>query len=194
MDGESKELVPTPIEEAPRKGRRKKKEEPKEGLALKKWGLFFFVLSCISVALVAASLALPFFIAIFGIVSVIAWLAVVAVISIFTIGLVWTIDEVKTMNSNWMAFNNWLFNSTEAVANTAAKAIPILSIVGGVILLVTWLFVILGIATDKNRKKYYRGLIIALGVLTLAFIAIAIISIIINSNVQSTIGSSSSIH
>ena len=194
MDGESKELVPASIEEAPRKGRRKKKEEPKEGLALKKWGLFFFVLSCISAALVAASLALPFFIAIFGIVSVIAWLAVVAVISIFTIGLVWTIDEVKTMNSNWMAFNNWLFNSTEAVANSAAKAIPILSIVGGAILLITWLFMVLGITTDKNRKKHYLGLIIALGIITLVFIAIAIITIIIHSNVQSTIGSSSSIH
>ena len=106
MDEQIKDEVLVPNQEAPKKGRRKRKEEPKEGLALKKWGLFFFVLSCISVALVAASLALPFLIALFGIVSVIAWLAVVAIVSIFTIGLVWTIDEVKTINSNWMAFNS----------------------------------------------------------------------------------------
>ena len=182
MDEQIKGEVLATNQEAPKKGRRKRKEEPKEGLALKKWGLFFFVLSCISVALVAASLALPFLIALFGIVSVIAWLAVVAIISIFTIGLVWTIDEVKAINSNWMAFNNWLFSSTEAVANTAAKAIPILSIVGGVILLITWLFVILGITTDKNRKKYYKGILIALSIITTIYIVLTVITIIIHSN------------
>lgn len=192
MDEENKELAPAPIQEAPKKGRHKKKEEPKEGLAFKKWGLFFFVLACISVALVAASLALPFFIAIFGIVSVIAWLAVVAIISIFTIGLVWTIDEVKTINSNWMSFNNWLFSSTEAVANTAAKAIPVLSIVGGALLLITWLFMIIGLLTDKNRKKYYLSIVIALGVITFVYIAIAVVTIILHSEAMISSGSSSS--
>ena len=57
MDEQIKGEVLATNQEAPKKGRRKRKEEPKEGLALKKWGLFFFVLSCISVALVAASLA-----------------------------------------------------------------------------------------------------------------------------------------
>ena len=173
---------------------KKRKEEPKEGLALKKWGLFFFVLSCIATLLIVASLALPFLIGLFGVASVIAWLAVVAIITIFTIGMIWTVEEAKTINTNWMAFNNWLFSSTETVANTAAKAIPILTIVGGAILAITWLFMIIGFFTDKNRKKYYLGIVIALGVITFVYIAIAVVTIILHSEaIISTTSSSSSI-
>ena len=171
---------------------KKRKEEPKEGLALKKWGLFFFVLSCIATLLIVASLALPFLIGLFGVVSVIAWLAIIAIVTIFTIGMIWTVEEAKTINTNWMAFNNWLFSSTETVANTAAKAIPAISIIGGAILAITWLFMIIGLLTDKNRKKYYKGIVIALGIITFIYIAIAVVTIILHSEAMISTTSSSS--
>ena len=172
---------------------KKRKEEPKEGLALKKWGLFFFVLSCIATLLIVASLVLPFLIGLFGVVSVIAWLAIVAIITLFTVGMIWTVEEARTINTNWMAFNNWLFSSTETVANTAAKAIPAISIIGGAILVIAWLFMIIGLLTDKNRKKYYKGIVIALGVITFVYIAIAVVTIVLHSEAMISTTSSSSI-
>ena len=192
MDEEVKQEV-TPVDEpAPRRGRRKKKEEPKEGKALKGWALFFFIISCIMTGIVAASIALPFFITLFGIVSVICWLAVVAIVTIFTIGMIWLVDGVKEFNAGWMAFNTKLFESSSVIAETAAKAIPVLSIIGGSIVAITWLFMIIGMATDKNRKKFYLAMIITLGVLTLIYITIAIITIVMHQNVPELLGSSSS--
>ena len=124
MDEEIKEEVTPVAEPAPRRGRRKKKEEPKEGKAFKGWALFFFIISCIMTGIVAASIALPFFITLFGIVSVICWLAVVAIVTIFTLGMIWLVDGVKEFNAGWMAFNTQLFESSSVIAETAAKAIP----------------------------------------------------------------------
>ena len=192
MDEEIEEEVTPITEPVPRKGRRQKKEEPKEGKALKGWALAFFVVSCVMTGIVAASIALPFFIVLFGIVSVICWLAIVAIVTIFTIGMIWLNEDVKAINSGWMAFNTQLFESSQAIADVAAKAIPILSIIGGTIVSITWLFMVIGMATDKNRKKFYLAMIITLGVLTLVYITIAIITIIMHSNTPEAIGSSSS--
>ena len=194
MDEQKEVATPQIIEPLPKKGRRNKKEEPKEGKALKSWSLFFFVLSCIMTCIVAASIALPFFIALFGIVSVLCWLLFVVIGSIFTIGMIWLIDGMKDFNTGWMNFNNTLFDSTSAIAETAAKAIPIFSIAGGAIVMITWLFMIIGISTDKNRKKFYTAMLIVLGVLSLVYIAIAIITIVIHANTPEPIGSSSAIY
>lgn len=43
---------------------------------------------------------------------------------------------------------------------------------------------IVGIATDKNRKKYYTAMMIILGVISLLYIAVTILSIIVNANNQ----------
>ena len=194
MDEEVKEEVTPITEPVPRKGRRQKKEEPIEGRALKGWALAFFIVSCVMTGIVAASIALPFFIVLFGIVSVICWLAIVAIVTIFTIGMIWLNEDVKAINSGWMAFNTQLFESSQAIADVAAKAIPILSIIGGTIVAITWLFMVIGMTTDKNRKKFYLAMIITLGVLTLVYIAIAVITIVMHSNTPEPIGSSSIIH
>ena len=192
MDEEIQQEVTPVAEPVPRRGRRKKKEEPKEGKAFKGWALFFFIFSCIMTGIVAASIALPFFITLFGIVSVICWLAVVAIVTIFTLGMIWLVDGVKEFNAGWMAFNTQLFESSSVIAETAAKAIPVLSIIGGPIVAIIWLFMILGMANDKNRKKFYLAMIITLGVLTLVYITIAIVTIVIHQNVPELLSSSSS--
>ena len=194
MDEEIKEKVSPITEPAPRRGRRQKKEEPKEGKTFKGWALFFFIISCVMTGIIAASIALPFFITLFGIVSVICWLVVIVIVTIFTIGMIWLVDGVKEFNAGWMAFNNQLFDSSNAIAEVAAKAIPLLSIIGGSIVAITWLFMIIGISTDKNRKKFYLAMIITLGVLTLVYITIAVITIVVHSNTPEPIGSSSSVY
>ena len=187
MDEEVKQEVTPITEPAPGRNRRKKKEEPKEGKAFKGWALFFFILSCIVTGIIAASIALPFFIVLFGIVSVICWLALIAIATIFTIGMIWLNDGVKEFNAGWMAFNNQLFDSSTTIAETVAKAIPIVSIIGGTIVIITWLFMVIGMTTDKNRKKFYLAMIITLGVLTLVYIGIAIATILIHSDALKSI-------
>ena len=157
-------------------------EELKKGKGLKGWSLFFFIMTCIATGLIAASIALPFFIIIFGILSVIVWLVLIVVVTIFTLGLVWTIDDVKVINQGWMSFNDKLFNSSEAIANIAIRAIPTIAIIGASFVFITWILMIIGISTDKNRKRYYTGMLIALGVITLLYAIIAIISLVVNSN------------
>ena len=56
-----------------------------------------------------------------------------------------------------------------------------MAVVGGVIVGITWIFMIIGISIDKNRKKYYTAMLIVLGVLSLVYIIIAIISIVANN-------------
>lgn len=154
----------------------------KEGKALKGWSLFFFILACVVTTIVAASIALPFFIIIFGLIAGLLWFLFVAVGTIFTVGLMWTIDGVKSINDGWLAFLNQVFNSSNTVVEAVAKAIPIIAIMGGVIILITWVFMIVGRATDQNRKKYYTAMLIVLGFLSILYIIIAIITIVANSN------------
>ena len=106
--------------------------------------------------------------------------------------MMWLIDGIAEFNEGWMALNNKIFDSSNALADMVAKAIPILSIIGGSIVAITWLFMIIGIATDKNRKKFYTAMIIVLGVLTFIYITIAVITIILHSEAISFIASSSS--
>lgn len=157
------------------------KEENKKGLALKKWSTFFFVLSCIATFLIGASLALPFFLVVLGIVSIICWLVVIVFFTIITIGLIWTSDTTKRINGSWMSFNEMLFNSGTAASEFAIKAFPIMSIVGASIILFTWLFIIFGFITNKKRQKFYKAMLIVLGIITLIYIVITVISAIIIS-------------
>lgn len=157
---------------------RKRKEEPKEGKALKGWATFFFVLTCVATGLIAASLALPFFLIIVGVISVIIWLVLVAVGTIFTIGMIWLSDDIKAFNSGWMSLNDKLFNSGSSIADTVEKAIPAMLVIGGTILVITWILMMTGIITDKNRKKFYTVMIITLGILSLLYIVITIFSVI----------------
>ena len=155
-------------------------EELKKGKGLKGWSLFFFIMSCIATGIIAASIALPFFLIIFGLISALLWILFIIVGTVFTLGMMWVPDSTKEFNHGWMAFNDKLFNSSETIINSVAAAIPAMAIVGGVVVAITWIFMIVGIATDKNRKKYYTAMLIVLGVLSLLYIIIAVISIIAN--------------
>ena len=156
-------------------------EEKKKGQALKKWTVFFFVLSCIATFIVGASLALPFFLTVFGIISIIVWLVVLVVFTVFTLGLIWLSDDTKKINGSWMSFNDTLFNSGNAASDFVIKAFPIISIAGCFIVLMTWVFIIFGLVLNKKKTKFYKAMLIVLSVITFIFIAITIISGIIIS-------------
>ena len=156
--------------------------EVKEGKALKGWSLFFFILTCVITTVVAASIALPFFIIIFGLIAGLLWFLFVAVGTIFTIGLMWTIDGIRSINDGWLSLLEQVFNSSNTVVEVVSKAIPIIVIIGAVIILITWVFMIVGRATDKNRKKYYTAMLIVLSFLSVLYIIIAIITIVANSS------------
>ena len=156
-------------------------EELKKGQGLKGWSLFFFILSCIATALIAASIILPFFIVVFGLFSALMWILFILVGTIFTLGMIWMVDGIKEMNQQWMTFNDKIFNSGNVVADVVSAAIPTMAVIGGVIVGITWIFMIIGILADKNRKKHYTAMLIVLGVLSLVYIIIAVISIIANN-------------
>lgn len=154
----------------------------KKGSKTKRWSLFFFIMSCIALLTVISTFVLPLIIVVFGLLSVIVWFIFLAGGTIFTLGMMWTIDGVKDFNSDWMAFNNQIFEAGNTIADQVLKAIPIVVIVSSVFFSITWLFMILGINKDKDRKKYYKGMIIALSVLTVIFIAFSIVTLIMHSN------------
>lgn len=175
-------VVAPPPSKLPDKNEEATPEELKKGKALKGWSLVFFIFSCIATALIAMSIVLPFFIIIFGLISGLVWFLFIVLGTVFTIGLMWTVDAVKEFNQGWMAFNDKLFNSSETILNSLIGAIPVMAVVGAVIMLITWILMIIGISTDKNRKKYYTAMLIVLGVLSLLYIIIAIISIVANNS------------
>ena len=182
MDEQNRVATPAVIENPQsQRGRRRKKEEPKEGKALKSWALFFFILSCIMTGIIAASLALPFFVIFFGILSALCWIIFILIGTVFTLGMMWLIDGIAEFNEGWMALNNKIFDSSNTLADMAAKAIPILSIVGGSIVAITWLFMVIGFVTDNNRKRFYTAMIIVLSVLSFIYVAIAVITILLHS-------------
>ena len=157
-------------------------EELKKGKGLKGWSLVFFIFSCLATALIAMSIALPFFLIVFGLISALLWFVFIVVGTVFTVGLMWVPDTTKEFNRSWLAFNDKIFNSSETIISSVVSAIPVMAIVGAVIMAITWILMIVGISTDKNRKKYYTAMLIVLGVLSLLYIIIAIISIIANNN------------
>ena len=154
----------------------------REGKALKGWATLFFVLSCVMTGLIAASLALPFFLIVIGIISTLLWLILIVVGTIFTLGMIWLSDDIKAFNGGWMSLNDKLFNSGTTIADTVAKAIPAMSVIGGTIMVVTWILMVAGIITDKNRKKFYTAMLIILGILSLLYIVIAVFSIVTSNS------------
>lgn len=173
-------IKPVPLEEVKVE---EKKEEIKEGRAAKKWSVFFFVMSVILLALVAGTIVLPIIIFIFGLLSVMCWLCFILFTTVFTLGMIWLVDGIKEFNHGWMDFNEMLFTAGNSIYEKVIVYVPYLIGVGSVFFLITWLFMILGRCKDKNRKKYYTGMIIASSVLTVMFIAVSIITMIAHNNV-----------
>lgn len=152
--------------------------DPVKGRALHKWAVFFFVLTCIGTGLTGAMIVLPFFIVLFGLVSVIVWLVCLAFFTIFTLGLIWLSDETKIINQNWMNFNNSLFNSTNTIYEFALRVIPSILVSGGILIAISWMFLILGFNLDNERKKKYKAKMIALGIITAIYITFLVINVI----------------
>ena len=174
------EITPVPLNEV----EVEKKEENKEGKAAKKWSIVFFIFSCLSLIAVLGTFVLPILIILFGLLSVIAWCCFILAGSVFTIGLMWTIDGVKEFNHSWMAFNNMLFEAGNVIAEKALQAVPYIIVVGAILFAATWPFMIVGRIKDKNRKKYYTGMIIALSVLTVFFVAASILTMVAHNGVN----------
>ena len=172
------EITPVPLEEV----KEEKKEEIKEGKAMKKWSLFFFIMAAIGLLVVASAIALPIIIMIFGVLSALMWVCFVLAISVFTLGMIWLNEGVKAFNKDWMAFNNMLFHAGDTIYQKALSAVPYLVIGGSIFFVGAWIFIIIGIIKDKNRKKLYTGLIIALSVITLLFAISAGITLVAYKN------------
>ena len=173
------EIKPVPLEEVEQQN---KKEEIKEGRAARKWSMCFFVFACIMLLVVAGTIVLPVVIMLFGIVSALCWICFILAGSVFTLGMIWLSDGVKAFNKGWMAFNDTIFNAGNTIYKKVLPVVPILVIIGSVFFLSTWLFMIIGRIKDKNRKKYYTGMIIALSVLTVLFIGVAVVTMIAHNN------------
>ena len=177
----NEQTVEEKAQETPSK-RKKKADEPKEYKALKGWSKFFFVLTCIVSGLFGASIALPLFLAIFGAFSAFLWIMFIIFGTIVTIGLMWTSGDIKAFIHGWQDFNDKVFNQSNVVIDAVTQALPIASIIGAVIILITWILVLVGVSKDKNRKKLYKGFIIALSILTTIYVVLALISIIQNGS------------
>lgn len=189
--------VPKPLEKNRKKMSRKERREtdfpndPVKGRAFHGWAKFFFVLTCIGVIFAGAMIALPIFMVLFGAISVIVWLAVVAFASLITVFMIWTSEDAKSFFGGWADFNSKLLTSSQKVLDFAQKAIPYVLISGGIIIFITWVFQIVGISTDKVRKKKYVGKIIALSIFTVCYIVFLAVILINNSSVAQTTSSSS---
>ena len=157
-------------------------EEKKPGRKLKSASLVIFIFTALFTILMAGTFALPIFVLGFGVVSVLLWLVVVAIASIFTLFLIWTSPDFKSFNDGWMAFNERIFNSSENLANIGMRIVPTLAIIGGVFFVICWTLMIIGLAKYRVRRKYFLGMSIALGVLTIGFIIMSIASILIIKN------------
>lgn len=176
------EIKPVPLDQV-EQTEPVKKEEIKKGRGARKWSMFFFVMSVILLVMVAGTIVLPIVIFIFGLFSALCWICFILFISVFTLGMIWMNDGVKEFNRGWMDFNDMLFTAGNSIYEKAIAYVPYLIVVGSVFFAITWLFMIIGRCKDVNRKKYYRGMIIASSVLTVLFIAASIITMIAHNNI-----------
>jgi len=149
--------------------------DPVKGRTYHKWSTFFFVLACIATALALLALIMPVFLAVIGAFSAMLWFLVIALASIFTLFTIWQNKGFKAFSDSWSDFNMSLLDSLNGTNDFIMRIVPTLLISGGVVILIAWIFLVIGIVIDKERKKKYLGKIIALGVLTLIYIVLTII-------------------
>lgn len=181
MEEEKVEFKPLDVSEREYKKRHKKDpkaDNPKEGRAFKKWSDFFFSMSIIFTVFVASSFALPIIVVLFGLTSAIIWLCWILVVTIFTLGMVWTMDDTKKFNQGWMDFNNKIFDIGNSASEFGTNIVTTLVIIGVVFFIGAWTFMIIGFNKDQVRHRHYKGMIIALGIITFLFVLLAVFSLI----------------
>ena len=166
MENEIKPLEPQkPVESKPKK------------TPLSTCNTVFFTLSCVATGIIVFCLIIPVILFLFGVMSAIVWFVFIFAGSVFTLGLMWLSDDTKKFNQGWMDFNNKMFNAGNSVYEVVAKVVPYIVIVGAIIINVELVFLILGWVKDKPHKKKYLAFTIVLGILTLAYIVVAIFAI-----------------
>ena len=195
--------APRPLSEVtiPKKKKMSRKErrhtdfpgDPVSGRAFFGWSRFFFVLTCIGVGLTGLMIILPFFLVVVGLFSALLWIIAIFFLTVFTLGMIWISSDIQTVSGNWMAFNNMLFDSSNNTANFALSVIPIILISGGIIIGITWMFLIIGRILDEARKKKYKGFIIALSVFTALYIIFLILNLLRMQVYADSLNGSSSI-
>lgn len=146
---------------------------------IKNWSTFTFVLGCIAFGIVLLSYFSPFLIVFVGIVSAILWFCFIFIGSVFTIGLMWLSEDIRVFNQEWINFNERVFNSGSQVAEFIHPLIPYLTYSSIAIFVIAWVFIIIGFANDKRRKKFYLIRTIFFGVMTVIFIILAILSLMV---------------
>lgn len=180
---------PVPLDQLPNKKQKKKmsrKErrvtdfpgDPVKGRTFYSWAKFFFVLTCLGTGIVGAMIILPFFITLFGIFSVIAWLVLIVAGTIFTLGMIWLSDDTKSFFGEWQKLNEKTLDASNNIYSFVEKSIPAILISGGVVILISWLFIILGLNKDPDRKKKFKGMMIALIVITVIYVIFLAINLI----------------
>ena len=155
----------------------KNEKKPKKGKALHGWSIFFFVLTVLGTILTGIMLILPVFLGIAGIFSGFVWFIVIVFLSLITIFTIWTNEGFKSFIDGWKSFNEKLLDSTNDVGELTTTLIPGILIGGAIIILITWLFLIIGIKTDQVRKKQYKGKIIAHIIMTVIYIVFLIVNL-----------------
>lgn len=181
MEEEKVEFKPLEVSERQYKKdhkKDKKANDPVEGRAIKKWSTFFFVMSVISTVLVVSSFALPVIIVLFGLMSALIWICWLAIGTIFTLGMMWMSDDVKKFNQGWMDFNNRIFDAGNAASEFGTNIVTGVVVAGAAFFVITWIFMVVGINTDEVRKRHYKGMIIALSIITFFFVLLALFAII----------------
>ena len=154
-------------------------DNPKEGRVLKRFSNFFFVLSCISLFFIVATFILPFLIALVGVFSALLWVCFILIGTVCTLGMMWLSDGVKDFNQWWMDANNSMFDAGNNVQAWGSKIIPPVAIVGTILIVITWIFIIVGFNVDQARHRHYKGKLIALSIISGLFVIGAIITLII---------------
>lgn len=185
MEGEKYEFKPLDVSEREYKKRHKgdpRPDNPKEGRALKGWSNFFFIMSIISTALVGSTFALPLIVVIFGLMSALFWICWLLIGTIITVGLMWMSDDTKKFNQGWMDFNNRIFDTSNSVSEFGMSIVTTLVIAGALFFVITWILMMVGINKDEVRHKHYKGMMIALGIISFIFILLAIFALIVVYN------------
>ena len=144
--------------------------DPLKGRALYKWSAFVFVLAMFGAALTCFVYVLPILLPVLGTMIILAWLIAIVASSIFTLFMIWYSDDAKSFFDGWINFGRSFFDVGRDADRLAYRAVPVVLIVGGALLIICWSMLSIGLSTDKARKKSYIGMMIALGIITLVYV------------------------
>ena len=182
----NKQIKPLPPKQ-PQKPRKLSKKErrhtdfpgnPVKGRKFFKWTKFMFTMFVISLALVIGTFGIGIFMVLMGVISAFFWIIAIIIVSIFTLFIIWTQQDAKDFFNGWRDMNEKLLDKSNDVLAFAEKLVTPILIVGFSFFALAWLFIIIGLSTDKERKKKYLGHLIAMSILSAIFLLFAFLNIV----------------